>query len=97
MANGGELLQMPPAETTESEIDNLGYLIFRRVISSLTKVGSEWKMIDSYQTNPDLKGQGSVTFHTEYSYVDKFVEAGNTYQYQLVDVDIHGKETSYAV
>ncbi len=82
--------------TTESEIDNLGYLIFRLMVSD-EKNNAEWKLIDSYQSNPILRGQGSVTFQTEYSYIDKSVEAGNTYQYQLADVDINGKETYHTV
>lgn len=67
--------------TTESEIENQGFLIERR------KLGDDWQEIASYLTNADLQGQGTVTYSTNYVYVDKLVQVGRTYEYRLADVD----------
>ena len=41
-------------------------------------------------------GQGSVSFATDYEYVDKLVQQGNTYEYRLADVDYNGIITYHA-
>ncbi len=69
---------------TESEIENLGFILERR-----TK-DTDWKEIANYITHPELVGQGSVTYRTEYSFTDETVEAVQTYDYRLADVDYHG-------
>jgi hypothetical protein len=69
---------------TESEIENLGFLLERRTKET------EWKEIASYSTNLELQGQGSVTYRTEYQFVDHFVQSGTTYQYRLADVSYDG-------
>ena len=74
---------------TESEIENLGFQIYRKA------VGERFELLDSYRSNDNLKGQGSVTYRTDYTYIDKKVRVGQTYTYQLADVDYYGKETRH--
>ncbi len=69
---------------TESEIDNLGFIVDRRTISS------DWAEIASYITHPELQGQGSVSYQTTYSFIDETVLEGETYDYRLADVDYNG-------
>jgi len=82
---------------TESEIENLGFIIERRSVgageqgedNSGSSSGS-WGEIASYITDSRLQGQGSVTYRTEYSYTDNTVEVGKTYDYRLADVSYEG-------
>ena len=46
---------------TASEIDNLGFLIYKGV------VGNPLTLWQDYRSNPSLNGQGSTSFHTKYS------------------------------
>ena len=69
---------------TESEIDNLGFIVDRRTISS------DWAEIASYITHPELQGQGSVSYQTTYSFTDETVLEGEIYDYRLADVDYNG-------
>ena len=41
-------------------------------------------------------GRGTVSFHTDYEYVDKLVQQGNAYEYRLADVDYSGVVTYHA-
>jgi len=75
---------------TESEIDNLGFLLERRA-GSIEHGG--WKTIADYKTNGALIGQGSVTHRTNYKFIDRNVITGQLYHYQLADVDYDGKIT----
>ena len=68
---------------TESEVDNLGYILER-------KLDYDWLIIASYQDNPELQGQGNVSTRHEYRFTDEDVESGLTYIYRLSDVDIKG-------
>ena len=72
---------------TESEIENLGFILERREPKN---ENSNWKEIASYKTHSELQGQGSVTYRTEYQFVDNFVQSGTTYQYRLADVSYDG-------
>jgi len=68
--------------TTESEINNLGFNIYR----------SESEEGPFQKINGELiKGAGNSTTHYDYSYVDNRVEENTTYYYKIEDVDIHGK------
>ena len=67
---------------TESEMENLGFIIERRRIRE-----NIWHNLDTYNENPSLKGQGSTSYHTDYKYVDEEVVVGETYEYRLSDVD----------
>ncbi|NHZ87415.1 MAG: T9SS type A sorting domain-containing protein [Planctomycetia bacterium] len=81
--------------TTESEIENLGFMIERKVVSG-RMVNGEWNEIVSYKTDDTLLGQGTVSFATNYEYTDKLVQQGNTYEYRLADVDYNGVITYHA-
>lgn len=74
---------------TESEIDNLGFILYRQLGRG------ETDKLDCYLTNPMLKGQGSVTYRSEYHYIDTNVKVGQTYTYRLADVDYYGTETKH--
>ncbi len=69
---------------TESEIENLGFILERR------EQEADWLRIASYITHPELKGQGSVTYRTDYSFKDNTVESGKVYDYRLADVSYAG-------
>jgi len=66
---------------TESEIDNLGFLIDRSL-----EPNSGFTTIADYRFVPELRGQGSVTYRTDYSYTDREVVPGTKYYYVLSDV-----------
>ncbi len=68
--------------TTASELDNLGFNIFRRLLAE----EDNWEQI-----NPDMiDGQGNTSQETNYSYIDSKVVAGQTYVYKLQSVSING-------
>ncbi len=71
---------------TESEIENLGFIIERKSASENT-----WREIAHFKTVVDLEGQGSVNHRTDYQYTDQWVQDGFSYDYRLSDVDYHGK------
>ncbi len=76
---------------TESEFENLGFILERRTVGSDENgLNGDWIEIASYLTDSGLRGQGSVSYRTEYSYLDKSVKAGTTYDYRLGDVDYNG-------
>jgi len=74
--------------TTESEIENLGFIIQKR----LPKSGN-WLLVADYTTCEALVGHGSTSEAHEYSYTDAAVVPGATYSYRLGDVDYKGKVT----
>ena len=76
--------------TTESEINNLGFILERSVGDS-----KSWETIASYRTNDALKGQGNTSSRTEYTFTDMTVEAGQSYYYRLSDVSFQGEITTY--
>jgi hypothetical protein len=76
---------------TESEINNLGFILDRRV------PGTEWTEIATYITHPELQGQGSVTHQTIYSYTDNTVMSAETYDYRLADVDYDGNKVYHSM
>ncbi|MBU0529963.1 lamin tail domain-containing protein, partial [bacterium] len=61
--------------TTESEIENLGFILERKTAST------NWQEIVNYKQDDALMGQGTVSFATDYEYLDKLVQQGNTYEY----------------
>ncbi len=81
---------------TESEIENLGFILERRQASGGSSQ-AEWTEIASYITDEALRGQGSVTYRTEYSFTDKTVEPGVTYDYRLADVSYAGEKVYHAL
>ncbi|MBL7136331.1 MAG: T9SS type A sorting domain-containing protein [Candidatus Marinimicrobia bacterium] len=84
--SGGVLLKW----STESEIENLGFILERR--DSKLEIGN-WEEIAGYLSNTALEGHGSTTEAHEYQYMDRAVQPGATYEYRLGDVDYSGKVT----
>ena len=82
--------------TTDSEIENQGFMIERRPKSE-DRNQIDWAEVSSFLTNEGLLGQGSTTHQTDYSYIDKDVKAGMKYSYRLSDVDYHGNVTQHGV
>jgi hypothetical protein len=76
--------------TTESETDNLGFILERSGTDGV------WVQIASYRTHDAFKGQGSTSNRTEYGFTDQAVESGTEYAYRLSDVSIQGRITVYA-
>ncbi|MGC9364335.1 MAG: T9SS type A sorting domain-containing protein [Fidelibacterota bacterium] len=82
--------------TTESETENLGFIIQRRQETTCLTAQSgqgEWKLVADYTTDETLAGQGSTSEAHEYTYTDAQVVPGATYLYRLGDVDYSGKVT----
>ena len=75
---------------TESEVDNLGFILER------SENGGDWISIASYRTHDALKGQGNTSARTEYRFADHTVEPGTTYRYRLSDVSTRGEITRHA-
>ncbi|NQT26130.1 T9SS type A sorting domain-containing protein [candidate division KSB1 bacterium] len=73
---------------TESEVDNLGFIIERQIDGE-----ASWAVIASYQTQNALKGQGNTSSQTEYNYQDISAESGINYRYRLSDVSTDGDVT----
>ena len=71
---------------TGSEIENLGFILERRTEDI------DWEEIATYKDHPELQGQGNITYSTEYAFTDKTVEAGNSYDYRLADVNYSGEK-----
>ena len=67
---------------TESEIENLGFNIYRSTNTNLEFIILNAELIP---------GAGSSSEKHEYSYVDHDVKSGITYWYKLEDVDYKGK------
>ena len=79
--------------TTESETENLGFLIERRTVEANHDSPSDWSQIASYVDTDALAGHGSTSEAHEYSYSDAAVVPGVTYLYRLGDVDYSGSMT----
>ncbi len=77
---------------TESEIENIGFILERRETNE-----ESWREIASYLTESTLQGQGSVTYRTEYRYTDNTVEESKQYDYRLADVSYAGEKTYHSV
>jgi len=88
--NGNVLLKW----ATESEIENLGFILERKMLSSSL---IQWTEIASFITHSELQGQGSVTYRTDYEFIDRDVAIGKTYDYRLSDVDYFGVKTDHPI
>ena len=76
--------------TTESEIENIGFVLERKT------EGTNWIEIASYKTDNSLMGQGTTPSYTNYEFLDMLVEPNTTYEYRLADVDQNGVVTYHA-
>jgi hypothetical protein len=71
-------------------VDNLGFIIERRVVRVNSGSPTDWQQIAGFQTNPALRGQGSTSQRTEYEFLDSRVQQGAFYEYRLANVDVSG-------
>jgi len=71
--------------TTGSEINNLGFEIWRA-----EGIDSQFVLIADYNKNENLKGAGNSNTSKNYSYLDNMVLPSMKYYYKLVDVDFNG-------
>ncbi len=76
--------------STASEINNLGF----KVLRSINKE-NDYKEISSYVDNVNLIGAGNSSSGLDYQFIDYGVQEGNTYWYQLLDVDYSGLEVKH--
>ncbi|NQV16578.1 T9SS type A sorting domain-containing protein [bacterium] len=77
--------------TTESEIENQGFIIERRQENAMNMT-----VLSSFMVDDRLLGHGSSSTRNVYEFIDKNVEPGQSYIYQLADVDYHGEATKHA-
>ncbi|MCK5149123.1 choice-of-anchor D domain-containing protein [bacterium] len=80
------------AWTTESETDNLGFILERCEIG-----WQDWACIASHQTHPDMRGLGNSSEQHEYTFIDVDIDAGQSYAYRLSDVNTSGEVHVYDV
>jgi hypothetical protein len=76
--------------TTESEVDNLGFILER------SDENGVWVQVSSYQTDKELQVRGNTSSVTEYRFIDTNVESGKRYLYRLSDVSVTGEKTVHA-
>ena len=72
---------------TQTEKDNLGFIIQRKIDDA------DWEFLVSFQTDENLRGQGTSAMPTLYSFLDDSVQANTTYHYRLADVQFDGAIT----
>ena len=77
--------------TTESEINNLGFILDRRAGTT------DWIEIASFITHTELQGQGSVSHQTVYTYTDDTVMDIEVYDYRIADVDYDGNKEYHSL
>ncbi|MDD3094725.1 MAG: T9SS type A sorting domain-containing protein [Candidatus Neomarinimicrobiota bacterium] len=68
---------------TSSETANQGFILERKSDSL-----AAWEALNDYLHNDDLRSPGSVSYRTDYSYIDSSVRVGECYHYRLSGVDI---------
>lgn len=78
--------------STDSEIENQGFIISRKEQSQVS-----FLELASFESDPGLIGHGSTSARQTYSYIDKNIRAGTTYEYRLSDVDYSGKTTHHRI
>jgi len=73
----------------EAEFENAGFIVEK----SLGSENSQFFEIASYQNLDDLKGLGNASDMKIYNLTDTDISNGQTYNYRLADVSIHGQLT----
>lgn len=73
---------------TESETNNLGFVLEKK-----NQNEADYNIIASYQTHLNLKGKGTSTTRTEYSFTDVNITSGDSCTYRLADVNRNGNKT----
>ncbi len=87
--------------TTESEIENQGFIIERCIehqaesACRVVRLVEAWTEVASFVSDTQLIGHGSTTMKNNYVYIDKQVEVGQTYVYRLSDVDYQNRVTMH--
>ena len=76
--------------TTFSEINNDGFEIWRSIDND-----QNFQLLSSYQNNPELAGAGNSSSTHQYGYLDREIQDGHTYYYQLWDVSFGGERVSH--
>ena len=79
--------------TTASEIENLGFCIYRTTV--VESYETDMEEIASYLSAETLEGQGTTSDSTHYSYIDKNITINTIYAYYLSSIDYSGEETIY--
>ncbi|MEA3392592.1 MAG: T9SS type A sorting domain-containing protein [Candidatus Marinimicrobia bacterium] len=82
------------AWVTESEVQNLGYVVKRAIRYSDDDISS-YEVIASYQTDDNLLGAGTTTEQNSYVFYDTDVKSGVNYSYILEDVDYNGNTVEH--
>jgi hypothetical protein len=72
--------------TTESEVDNAGFNLYR----SVSEDGEYLKINESL-----IPAQGSSTQGASYEFVDRGLQNRKTYYYKLEDIDLKGTSTMH--
>jgi len=87
---------------TESEVDNKGFKVLRRIAPKYAakapkrlRSDTTFRYISTFHGNKALKGQLTKATRTDYAFVDKSVELGQTYEYALEAVDINNIHERY--
>ena len=69
---------------TESETDNDHFVLYKRTAGT-----------EEFSAMTQIPGHGTISIPQEYQYTDRSVVNGVTYEYQISDVDINGRETRH--
>lgn len=70
---------------TESETENAGFEIYKS-----NSEDGKFTKIASYETHSELKGAGNSTQDNFYQFIDRNVDLGKVYWYQIADVEFDG-------
>ncbi|MCK5149061.1 T9SS type A sorting domain-containing protein [bacterium] len=81
--------------TTQSETDNLGFILERAPVEMPLLASQSWQTIATYRTHQSLAGQGNSSERHTYSYLDKNSQQGQNYKYRLSDVNTAGEINIY--
>jgi hypothetical protein len=73
---------------TQSEVNNLGFEVYRSAAEN-----GEYALIATYENDESLQGAGNSNAAREYTYEDNLTFNGETYWYQIADVDYGGIRT----
>lgn len=68
--------------STATETENQGFILEKKTDSLAV-----WNPLSSYINNDDLRGQGTVSSTTNYTYTDSLVTNGETYFYRILGID----------
>lgn len=74
--------------TTQSEINNQGFEVYRS-----NREDGAYALIASYENNTALQGAGNSNSERTYRYEDQLTTGGESYWYQIADVDYSGVRT----